>query len=143
MERNLCVRALGYKPVPIGVHSPSGDDDVVLSRREPDVSVLVHLGAVTREVIVAGEGVARLGRIPDVVLEQSRRFVGPAVESDVTLLAPGHLLAHVVHDTDVVARSGLAHRTGSDRHSWTDGRGEIYRDEFVRQMKTVATATQR
>jgi hypothetical protein len=72
------------RPDPVGRR----DDHVVGAAHEPEVAVLVHLGAVAGVVPVATERIGGGLRVPPVLAEQPHRPLGLDTDGHVTLL-PG------------------------------------------------------
>src|SRR5712691_9605806 len=92
----------------------SGDDDVVRAADEPEIAVLVALGAVARQVpLTAAAGTGLLGVLP-VPAKEGRRL---SAQGEIANLPRRQLLARLPDDAEIVAREGLPHRARPDGHS--------------------------
>src|SRR5207249_2543407 len=88
-----------------------GDDDVVRAADEPEIAVLVALGAVARQVPLTAAAVTRLLGVLPVFAKEGRRRT---TEGEIANLPRWQLLARLPDDAEIVAREGPPHRARPD-----------------------------
>src|SRR3712207_4801371 len=103
-----------------------GEDHVVRAALEPQVTVLVPVGPVPREIVAASEDRFCLVGLLPVLLEEAR---DPVREGYVARLVRPALVALRVHDLHFAAGGGLAHRTGAYLEA-----GEVADDQGVLRL---------
>src|SRR5947209_1110177 len=88
----------------------SADDHIICPPDEPEVAILVLVGAVSCDIPVATNAGLRCLRVAPVFLEHPGWAMGLDLDGNISLFVGRQFVSVMVNYTDLKARGGLAHR---------------------------------